>query len=154
MSRNKYASPHRASQFLPRQWADQVQQLRLLDHSLKFSLPEPLRSHCWPSGIHGNQLTLVTDSSTWATQLRYQQQQILKQINSDLGLSLIKLRVRISSRQVYRKKTWPARKLTQKSADMIRQGALSVPDPDLRAALLKLAETGYSRQKKPSDNSK
>lgn len=151
MSRNKYVTPHRASQYLAGQWANQVQQLRLLDHSLKFSLPEPLRSHCWPAGISGNQLTLITDSSTWATQLRYQQQQILKQINSDLGLKLIKLRVRISSRQVFRKKTWPERKLSQKSAEMIRQGALSVSDPELRSALNKLADTGSKRKKKPSD---
>jgi hypothetical protein len=153
MSRNKYAIPHRARQYLPRQWTDRVQELRTLDHCLKFLLPEPLRFHCWPAGISGNQLTLVTDSSTWATQLRYQQQQILKQINSDLGLKLIKMRVRISARQVYRKKSWPARKLTQKSADLIRQGALSVSDPDLRAALLRLANTGQSQHKKPSDNS-
>jgi hypothetical protein len=154
MSRTKSSSPNRASRFLPRQWAERLQELRLLDHSLKYYLPEPLRSHCWPAGITGNQLTLVTDSSTWATQLRYQQQQLLKQVNTDLGLKLIKLRVRISSRQIYRRKVWPARHMTQKSADLIKQGAMSVPDPDLRAALLRLAEKGYRRQKKPSDQSK
>jgi hypothetical protein len=154
MNRTRPRTPNRASQFLQPQWTERVQQLRLLDHSLKFYLPEPLKSHCWPAGITGNQLNLVTDSSTWATQLRYQQQQILKQINTDLGLKLIKMRVRISARQVYRKKVWPARTLSQKSADLIKQGAMSVPDPDLKEALLRLADRSYRGKKSPSDQSK
>jgi hypothetical protein len=154
MKRIRPRTPNRASQFLRPQWTERVQQLQLLDQNLKFYLPEPLKSHCWPAGITGNQLNLVTDSSTWATQLRYQQQQILKQINTDLGLKLIKMRIRISARQVYRRKVWPARHLSQKSAELIKQGAMSVPDPDLRAALLRLAEGGYRGKKRPSDQSK
>jgi hypothetical protein len=147
MNRSRPRIPNRASQYLQPQWTERVQQLRLLDHSLKYYLPEPLRSHCWPAGITGNQLSLVTDSSTWATQLRYQQQQILKQINTDLGLKLIKMRIRISARQTYKRKVWPPRNLSQKSADSIKQGAISVPDPDLRAALLRLADKSYHNKK-------
>lgn len=142
MSHNSYTLPPRASRYMPRQWLDRVREIRHLDHSLKFLLPEPLRDHCWPAGISGRQLTLVTDSSTWATQLRYQQQQILKQINSDLGLKLNKLRVRISTRRIYHKKQWPPRRLSTHNAEMIRAGARSIPDPEVREALLRLANKG------------
>jgi hypothetical protein len=138
--------PHRATQFLPRHWLERMEQVRQLEHCIRFFLPEPLKSHCWPSGIQGKELVLITDNSTWATQLRYQQHQILKQVNSDLNLDLKKLRVRISSRNIKIRKTLPPRKMSQKSAELIMQGARSVSDRALREALLRLAEKG----KKPS----
>jgi predicted nucleic acid-binding Zn ribbon protein len=138
----KNQSPHRATQYLPKHWLERMEQVRQLEHCIRFSLPEPLKSHCWPSGIQGKELVVITDNSTWATQLRYQQHQILKQVNSDLNLDLKKLRVRVSSRNIKIRKTLPPRKMSQKSAELITQGARSVTDRALRDALLRLAEKG------------
>jgi predicted nucleic acid-binding Zn ribbon protein len=138
----KVNKPNRASQFLPKHWVDRMEQVRQLEHCIRFSLPEPLKSHCWPSGIQGKELILITDNSTWATQLRYQQHQILKQINSDLNLNLKKLRIRISTRNIKIRKPLPPRTMSLKSAELITQGARSINDRALRDALLRLAEKG------------
>jgi hypothetical protein len=140
MSSKHLNMPPRVSRFLSRNWLDRIQDIQRLDQSLKFMLHDPLKQHCWAAGIEKRQLTILTDSGVWATQLRYQQQQILKGINTDLRLNLNKLRVRISSRHTPPPKPLSKRHLSKKGAAYITQGAQSITDQALRETLLRLAK--------------
>jgi len=124
-----------------------MQQIRLIGHSLDSLLPPRLRAHCAPAGIEGNELVLIADSGTWATQLRYQQQQILKQLNADLGLNLRRLRVRIAPRASTRERRQvPPRQISPGAARTLKEAARSMPDRALGEILLRLARKGEQQQ--------
>jgi hypothetical protein len=57
-----------------------VVQLDKLTALLKNSLSEPLRHHCQVANLRDNCLVIVTDSSAWATQIRYLTPDLLKQL--------------------------------------------------------------------------
>jgi hypothetical protein len=132
--------PPRVNRFLSQNWLARIEDIQRLDQSLKFMLHDPLKQHCWAAGIEKRRLTILTDSGAWATQLRYQQQQILKGINTDLGLNLNKLRIRVSTRSPAPPKPLSKRHLSKKSAAYITQGAQSIKDQALRETLLRLAK--------------
>jgi len=120
--------------------------LERLNFSLRSLLPAPLGEHCWAAAIRDQELILVTDASTWASQLRYLQREIIKQLNAEYGaeygLALKKCRVRIDAPRVVRE---PARRrlaLSPESARTLQRAAEATTDPELRAALQKLARRG------------
>ena len=73
-----------------------------LSSSIRSRLSPDLAPHCWVADIVTNQLTLVTNRAERATLLRYQQHEILKQLNEEvsveLGRPLYRLRVRLDHR--------------------------------------------------------
>lgn len=46
-------------------------QLEMLDNLVKDSLPAPLNQHCYVANLREKILVVHTDSSLWATRLRY-----------------------------------------------------------------------------------
>lgn len=59
-----------------------------LTTSVRSRLSSELRDFCWVVDIIGNCLVVVTDRSEHATVLRYQQHELLKQINEEFTSSL------------------------------------------------------------------
>ena len=59
-----------------------------LTTSVRSRLSPELRDFCWVVDIIGNCLVVVTDRSEHATVLRYQQHELLKQINEEFTSSL------------------------------------------------------------------
>ena len=59
-----------------------------LTNSIRSRLSPELRDFCWVVDIIGNCLVVVTDRSEHATVLRYQQHELLKQINEEFTSSL------------------------------------------------------------------
>lgn len=59
-----------------------------LTHSVRSRLSPELRDFCWVVDIIGNCLIIVTDRPEHATVLRYQQHELLKQINEEFTSSL------------------------------------------------------------------
>jgi len=64
--------------------------IQSLTFSLRSRLPSDMQQHCWAIEINNNTLVLVTDSAERATILRYQQHELLKQINEDFRHTLSK----------------------------------------------------------------
>ena len=62
-------------------------------------LSADLRKHCWVVDIIGSNVIMMTDNAERATIIRYQQHELLKQINEEYGNSLDtpvrKLRVKV-----------------------------------------------------------
>ncbi|MDX5333593.1 MAG: DUF721 domain-containing protein [Gammaproteobacteria bacterium] len=134
---------HPLNRLLAPRLLEQARLLERLNFSLRGLLPAPLGEHCWAAGIRDQELTLVTDASTWASQLRYLQREILKQINAEYGteygLALKKCRVRIAAPRLSREPVRHRLTLSPESGRALERAAGATEDPELRAALQKLA---------------
>ena len=119
--------------------------LEKLNFSLRALLPQPMAEHCWAAAIRGQELVLVTDAGTFASQLRYMQHEIIKQLNAEHRLELKRCRIRISAPRREREPQRRRLSLSSESAETLARSAESFSDPELKAALLKLARRGKSR---------
>ena len=116
----------------------------LLLENLLSQLPPDFRPHCAGIRPDGDTLVVFADSPVWATRLRYEAPRIL----SETGFR--KLRVRVAAASA----TSPpavrkAPSLPAAAAALLRETAAGVADPDLAAALLRLA----SRHRPPGGRS-
>jgi hypothetical protein len=67
---------------------NRTQNIQSLTNSLHSRLSSQLRQHCWVTDIIGNTLVIVTDNAERASIIRYQQHELLKQINEEFTGSL------------------------------------------------------------------
>ena len=67
---------------------NRTQNIQSLTASLRSRLSSELRHHCWVVDVIGNTLVLITDNAERATILRYQQHELVKQINEEFGHKL------------------------------------------------------------------
>lgn len=70
--------------------------------SIRSRISSDMRANCWVADITGNCLIIVTDRAEHATLLRYQQHELVKQINEEFTSSLItpvkRLKVKVDYR--------------------------------------------------------
>lgn len=111
-----------------------------LQEKVRYHLPIEYRDkvHCHLSAGY---LKIYTFSSILASKLRYQQQQVLKSIDSDPSLSVQKIKILVGTNPEYLTKNTEKTKLkiSQAAKTSLSESAASSNDPDLRAALLRLA---------------
>ncbi len=102
-------------------------------------LPLDLRTHCSGATTVDGQLLLFTESSVWATRLRYQQRDLIDRLRTHAYLPISAVRIQVVQ---------PARtpspaprplQLSHANAAMIRKAATTIADLDLQAALRRLA---------------
>ena len=109
-------------------------------------LPATQARHCWVASIDNRTLTIITDDPGQASLLRFQQYEILKQLNQELGLAVKKylnrLKIKIRKAMGEPKQPVPATPLTDYAARHIKECAEHVQDHDLREALQRLARQG------------
>ena len=67
---------------------DRAKNIQSLTASIHSRLSLNLREHCWVTGINGNNLLIITDKAERATTLRYQQHELLKQVNEEFSSTL------------------------------------------------------------------
>ena len=100
--------------------------IQALTASIHSRLPSKLHRHCWLVSLENNLLYIVTDSPERAATIRYQQHEIVKQINEEFSASLsspikkIKIKVdytlaKISAVKSERKTTHLSDKITAKN---------------------------------------
>lgn len=72
------------------------QTLEQLDNWLQASLPIPLQPHCYIANLRNNTLVVHTDSSLWATRLRYLTPELLYRWQQEKSMPTIdKIEIRI-----------------------------------------------------------
>ena len=123
-----------------------AENLIALEQKLCSILPPPLNLHCKISGLSNQSILLITDSSVWATKLRFMTPEILKFMKSECSSSRLKS-VRISIRpEVYNKTSQPGRKITLTTATsrIIKNIANNIHDDELRSSLHKIARHSES----------
>ena len=126
--------------------------LHRLTLSLKMLLPEDLASHCWVAGIDDRTLTIVTDDPNRASIIRFQQREILKQLNQELSLTvkeyLNQIKVKIGNVINGANHATKAEFLSKNSAHHINQCAKNIKDLELQNAMQQLAKRGIKDKEK------
>jgi len=106
---------------------------------------EPLCYHVQPTRYARGQLNLCADSSTWASKIRYQQQDLIDRLRQISAFRhLIGLQVRIvPPGESRRSAPRPVARNPLSSANLklLEQVACDIADPTLRAALARLGRT-------------
>ena len=129
------------NQLLDKQITKKAQFLHLVTLSLRSRLPTPSAEHCWAGGIRDNTLVVITDSANWVVPIRYQQFELLKQINSDFQKDLKRLKIKVSNPKYRSRAVIPTNlpTLSVLNAQQLTSVAATIDDQELRTALLHLA---------------
>ena len=116
----------------------QTHKLRQLNAQLAHLLPLPLSLHCTAAGISNQTLTLLVESSAWATRLRLQTPSILKGLHH---FQIQSLTVKICPPQAAPQTTVRMRpKMSENTSSLLNNLANTTSDPKLKLALLRLAK--------------
>ena len=126
----------------------QARALTGLDEQVQALLPEPLKPHCRVLAQHDLVLVIATDSPVWAARLRFHAPKLIKQLSKQQSVALRTVRIRVKPPE--KTATSPVKgrsgqRQGRLRAASLQQAALTVSDPRLKSALLKLA----SRQDTP-----
>ncbi len=133
---NKLTGGGRYTQLLSR-----ARELMALDKRLHELIPTPLNEHCRTLTISGTTLILAADSPVWAARLRFHASRLVKQLADypRLNVRAVRVRVRPPARLSPPIKRHTMSALTSRGAASLKQAALSISDPALKAGLLRLA---------------
>jgi hypothetical protein len=125
----------------------QARALLGLDGLVQELLPDALKTHCRVLSVRDETLVLAADSPVWAARLKFHSSQLVKQLNRQQTVKLrtVRIRVRPPEKQLETERRNTPLKLGINSATALRQAADSVSDPDLKSALLRLANRQFSR---------
>ena len=120
-----------------------------LDSIVHDLLPSPLKEHCRVLSVRDTALVLAADSPVWAARLRFHSPRLVKQLANikTVKLRTVQVRVRPVDRPPAPVKRLVKPVLSENSSVALEQAARGVRDPDLKAALLRLA--GRRRHNKP-----
>lgn len=125
----------------------QARLVQAMTFSLRQYLAGPLAEHCWVAAPRERTLVLVTDGPAWATQLRYQQQEILKLLNSEFHLQLNRLRIRVDAPPPAPRLRRAGPRLSPQGAAVLEAAAESIADAELSAALRRLARRADTKDR-------
>lgn len=122
-------------------------QLLRVDKLVRSLLGSAFGEHCRVANIKGNCLLLHVDSTVWATRIRYQLPELLRNMQQTEQLkqiSEIQLRVQPQERDASPAKLTPTRKavMSRDAALCVQECASSIADDQLRSALQRLAKRG------------
>ncbi|MDE1166841.1 MAG: DUF721 domain-containing protein [Pseudomonas sp.] len=126
----------------------QAQRLSHLQRLLESQLQPAARAHCYvASWREGNLLLIVTDGH-WATRLRYQQNRLLRQLQALQEFNgLTRIQLKVQPPTVQTTTGGHGVDLSPVAAESIQATAESITDPNLRAALERLA--AHANKPKP-----
>ena len=120
--------------------AQRISQLQLL---VEGQLEPVAREHCRVAVWRDGNLLLIVSDGQWATRLRYQEKRLLRQLKTlpeFSGLLRITFKVRPASTPAQGSGHKPS--LSANAARSIQASAEDISDPQLRAALERLASHG------------
>jgi hypothetical protein len=102
-------------------------------------LPSPLDRHCLAAVLQGDRLVLFTDSSAWASRLRYFSRDLVFGLQQQqLTVTKTAIRILVANRQKKRKQRHILR-ISQENSRLLSQTADDISDPTLGAALRRLS---------------
>ncbi len=119
--------------------------LKQLDSVLQKLLPQQLRGHCRLANITTNSIIVQTDSSQFASLLRFDAPRICKALSENLNNSVTRLKVTVNANLRFAKQEKKTTKvLSSNAATSLQQVAEMIEDGNLKQALNKLAKRHQS----------
>ncbi|MGH8436059.1 MAG: DciA family protein [Pseudomonas sp.] len=126
---------------------NQAQRLAHLQRLLESQLQPAAREHCHVASWREGCLLLIVTDGHWATRLRYQQRRLQRQLQAfDEFTNLTKILFKVQPPTVARHAGGHTIELSQSAADSIQATADGISDPNLRAALERLASHAKDRK--------
>lgn len=125
----------------------QTRELASLNRILLAYLPSHLHEHASVARLDAEAWVVQTDSSAWATRLRYLLPNLRQPLSEQLGIQLPPPRIRIAPPNVPPPAAPPPRRMniSDRTVDALEGAARNFPDPRLGAALQRLAEHAKQR---------
>lgn len=116
-------------------------ELREMDTLLAELLPAPLNAHCRILSIRHTILVLAADSPVWAARLRFHAPQLKKQLAGQLPGKRCTIHVRVRPPETVPppQPPKPVTRPGRQGVAALQQVARSISDPELKTALLRLA---------------
>ncbi|MES9855854.1 MAG: DciA family protein [Sedimenticola sp.] len=116
------------------------EQLQMLQQ-VRLMLPESLREHCVGVVKNTSRLLIYADSSAWAGRIRFITGDLTAKLNkSGLAVERIAIRVLLTPKRPRDIKSQQLRRLSADSASLIVETAETIDDPELQAAMKRLAQ--------------
>lgn len=108
---------------------------------VKTALPANCQSHCQLVSYRNRTLTLQADTAAWATKIRFQQRSLIQHLKKMPGFAKIQT-VRVNVRPSYEKpeSIIKAKRISQQSAEHLREIAATIEDKALSAALERIPQ--------------
>lgn len=114
-----------------------------LTRNLRGFLDAPLNQHISVANIRDRILVITADSSAWLTMARYQAPVLLDFIRQETGLELVKIHFKVISSTGQSTETYFNQPSMSRSTSLLLEStAQSIVDPDLSAAVKRLARRG------------
>ena len=126
-----------------------TQRLAQFNQILQAFLPPHLQEHATLAKLDAKDWVVQTDSSAWATRLRYVLPNLRPQLEKQLGISIPPPRIRIAPPAIPAPAQPPPRRLTVTNAtvNMLETTADNLADEGLGAAMRRLAEHAKQRRR-------
>ncbi|RJG11843.1 DUF721 domain-containing protein [Pseudomonas cavernicola] len=126
---------------------NQAQRLAHLQRLLESQLQPAAREHCHVASWREGCLLLIVTDGHWATRLRYQQRRLQRQLQAFAEFTnLAKILFKVQPPTAARHGSGHTIELSQSAADSIQATADGISDPNLRAALERLASHAKDRK--------
>lgn len=138
MLNEKTAGPHSALG----QLLGHARRMEALDEAFRKCLGPPLSRYCRVANLTPGRLVLHACSPVWATRLRYVVPDVLDCLRKSGDISLqcrVQLRVSYFENGVSTSPVRRSLRLSPRSAAVVRDAALSIENPELKRALLRLS---------------
>ena len=113
--------------------------LRRLDRAFRKLLPGPAQAHCRVANLRGDTLVVAADSPVWASRIRYESRQILREMAASCGVTATRIRIVVRTPETPENMASEPRVVPPNAALNLEAAALAVDDPELAAALKRLA---------------
>jgi hypothetical protein len=124
---------------------NQAQRIERLQQLVASQLQPAAREHCLVASWREGCLLLIITDGHWATRLRYQQKRLLKQLQAlEEFATLTKILFKVQPPTVEMRVPSRTISLSSSAAENIQATAEGITDPNLRAALERLAKHGPS----------
>ncbi|MFP5426735.1 MAG: DUF721 domain-containing protein [Gammaproteobacteria bacterium] len=128
---------------------NQAERLEHLQRLLESQLQPAARAHCHVASWRDGVLLLVVTDGHWATRLRYQQKRLQRQLLAlEAFGNLQRIHFRVQPPVTPAKRSGHAPELSSNAAESLRDTAEGISDPNLRAALERLASHAQVKDKR------
>ncbi len=119
-------------------------ELGKMDILLAELLPVPLNTHCHVLSIRNSVLVMAADSPVWAARLRFHAPQLAKQLAQRLSAKRCTIHVCVRPPEIPQppRPHTAATRPGKQGVTALQQAAQGVSDPELKTALLRLANRG------------
>ncbi len=116
-----------------------AKQLQTWNEILYKHLPSGEQKHCKIGAFEQRILTLVVDSANWATKLRYQIPDLVKQLKKTQEFQSIKeIKCLVRPEDASPKKATPRPALSKNTRRLLQETSDTIIDPELKIALQRL----------------